>query len=69
MSAPQSDLIAAYLEERRGYVARNLPERVKLVDAELARLGYKVAPEAAVQAPAPERATQPKPSRGRKAGA
>ena len=69
MSAPQSELIAAYLDERRGYVARGLTERVKLVDAELARLGYKVAPEAAVQAPAPERATQPKPSRGRKASA
>lgn len=69
MSAPQSDLIAAYLEERRGYVARNLPERVKLVDAELARLGYKVAPEAAVKAPAPERAAMPKPTRGRKGSA
>lgn len=63
------DIIAALLEERRGYVARNLPERVKLVDAELARMGHKAAPEAAVKAPAPERAAQPKPSRGRKAGA
>ena len=63
------DIVAALLEERRGYVARNLPERVKLVDAELARLGHKAAPQAAVQAPAPERAAQPKPSRGRKGSA
>lgn len=69
MSAPQSDLIAALLEERRGYVQRNLPDRVKAVDAELARLGHRVAPEAAVKAPAPERATQPKPTRGRKGSA
>lgn len=68
MSA-QSETIAALLEERRGYVIRNLPERVKAVDAELARLGHRVAPESATQAPAPERATQPKPSRGRKASA
>jgi hypothetical protein len=65
MSA-QSDQIAIYLEERRGYVARNLPDRVRLVDAELARLGYKATPETA-QAPIAERAIAPKPTRGRKA--
>ncbi len=69
MSA-QSDLITAYLEERRGYVARGLTERVKLVDAELARLGYKApAAPSTAQAPAPERAVAPKPSRGRKGSA
>lgn len=60
-------MIAALLEERRGYVARNLPERVKLVDAQLAALGHKVAPERAT-APQPETTSAPKP-RGRKAGA
>lgn len=68
MSA-QAETIAALLDERRGYVARGLSDRVKAVDEQLARLGHRVAPEAAVQAPAPERATQPKPSRGRKATA
>ena len=64
------DIIAALLEERRGYVARNLPERVKLVDAELIRMGYKAqAAPATAQAPAPEKAVAPKPSRGRKASA
>ena len=62
------DIVAALQEERRGYVARNLPDRVKLVDAELARMGAK-APAAAVAPPAPEKAVAPKPSRGRKAGA
>jgi hypothetical protein len=68
MSA-QDETIAALLEERRGYVMRGLPDRVAVVDAELARLGHRVAPEAAVKPKAPERATQPKPSRGRKASA
>jgi hypothetical protein len=67
MSAP--DEIDALLDERRGYVMRGLPDRVKAVDEQLARLGHRVAPEAAVKAPAPERAAQPKPTRGRKAGA
>lgn len=61
--------IDALLDERRGYVMRGLPDRVKAVDEQLARLGHRVAPEAAVKAPAPERAAQPKPTRGRKAGA
>lgn len=59
--------IAALLTERTGYVARNLPDRVKAVDEELARLGYKVAPEKAT-APEPRTTSAPKP-RGRKAGA
>ena len=60
-------IIAALLEERRGYVARNLPDRVKLVDAQLAALGHKIAPERAT-APEPRTMTEPKP-RGRKASA
>ena len=35
--------IRALLEERRGYVLRNLPDRVAAVDAELAALGYREA--------------------------
>lgn len=31
--------IEALLEERRGYVVRNLPDRVAQVDAEIHRLG------------------------------
>ena len=61
--------IDALLDERRGYVIRGLRDRVQAVDEQLARLGHRVAPEAAVKAPAPERAAQPKPTRGRKAGA
>jgi hypothetical protein len=61
--------IDALLAERRGYVMRNLPNRVKAVDEQLARLGHKAAPEAAVAAPAPEKAVAPKPTRGRKASA
>ena len=61
--------IDALLDERRGYVVRGLADRVKAVDAQLARLGHRVAPEAAVKAPAPEKAVAPKPSRGRKASA
>ena len=69
MSA-QDDTIAALLEERRGYVMRGLPARVAAVDAELARLGHKApAAPATAQAPAPEKAVAPKPSRGRKASA
>lgn len=59
------DQIDALLREREGYVARGLPDRVKAVDAELAALGHKVAPEKAT-APAPETTAAPKP-RGRKA--
>lgn len=37
--------VAGLLEERAGYVARGLANRVAQVDAELARLGYVAAPE------------------------
>lgn len=66
-------LIDAYLRERKGYLARGLPEKVAHVDAELARLGYEIAtveplepPASAVpettslQAP-PEQAIPPRP--------
>jgi hypothetical protein len=46
------DWIDALLRERAGYVARNLPARVALVDEELRRAGYRVE-EKAVR-PAPE---------------
>ncbi len=68
MSA-QAETIAALLEERRGYVARGLTDRVKAVDEQLARLGHKASAPATAQAPAPEKAVAPKPSRGRKATA
>lgn len=58
-------MIAALLEERRGYAARGLTDRVKLVDAQLAALGHKAAPERAT-APEPRTTAAPKP-RGRKA--
>lgn len=56
------------LFERKGYVLRGLSDRVRQVDAELAKLGVAVddAPEAAVEAPATEKATPAKP-RGRAA--
>jgi hypothetical protein len=59
--------IDALLDERRGYVVRGLPDRVKAVDEQLARLGYR-APQTA-QAPTPEKAVAPKPTRGRKGSA
>lgn len=69
MSA-QDETIAALLAERRGYVARGLSDRVKAVDEQLAALGHRApAAPATAQAPTPEKAVAPKPSRGRKAGA
>lgn len=55
--------INALLEERRGYLLRGKIERVRDVDAELARLGYGIeevstAPETDV-VPAPGRADKP----------
>jgi hypothetical protein len=37
----QEALIRALLNERRGYEDRGLADRVKLIDAELARVGYE----------------------------
>lgn len=59
--------INALLEERRGYLLRGKIERVRDVDAELARLGYAVeevstAPETDV-VPAPGRADTPTPKK------
>lgn len=53
------NLIAALLQEREGYVRRNLPERIEAVDATLRDLGY-VAKETAALDPGTERATPPK---------
>lgn len=61
------DRIEALLRERDGYVARGLKDRVAEVDASLAALGHKAAPEKAT-APQPSTATMPKP-RGRKGSA
>lgn len=58
--AVRSGQVDALLRERQGYIVRDLPERVKSVDAALAALGYKAT------APAAETAAAPKP-RTRKA--
>jgi hypothetical protein len=54
--------IAALLEERRGYVARKLFERVAAVDAALAALNYAVTETATIE-PQTETATRKKPTR------
>jgi len=54
--------VAALLHEREGLKAAGRKDRVRQVDAELARLGYGVeddAPEAAVNV-APENAAKPR---------
>jgi len=56
--------IAALLEERRGYVARRLSERVAAVDAALALLGAEV--ETASIQPAVETAARQKPTKRKK---
>lgn len=53
-----SKIIKALLDERRGYVARGLSDRVKSVDEALASLGYQV--ETATIEPEVERATKSK---------
>ena len=45
MTTPDVNLVEAFKAERAGYIARGLPERAALVDAELERLGVKVRPE------------------------
>lgn len=62
------------LFEREGYVLRGLTDRVAQVDAQLAAFGVGVedapsAPEAAVEPPEVETATQPKPRRRKPGGA
>ena len=54
-----SNLIAALLQERAGYVRRNLKERIEAVDQRLASLGY-VAKETTAVEPEAERAIKPK---------
>ncbi len=54
--------VEALLVEREGYLARDRPDRVAQVDAELAKLGLAVeAPEAAVALPEVETAVAAKP--------
>lgn len=60
-----STFIAALLEERRGYVLRNLPDRVAEVDARLAWLGYHETETATIE-PQTETATRKKPTRRKK---
>jgi hypothetical protein len=55
-------LILALLEERRGYLARQLFERVADVDAALAALNYAVTETATIE-PQTETATRKKPTR------
>jgi hypothetical protein len=55
-------LIEALLLEREGYLRRNLPDRVKAVDAELSAAGYKKAApavETATADPVVEQASKP----------
>jgi len=50
--------VQALQEERRGYVIRNLPDRVALVDAELAALGFAVADDVETTNAAPPKRTR-----------
>ena len=66
--------IEALLQERAGYVRRNLPKRVEAVDAALRELGFdhkymtsEPSIETATAEPGVERATMPK-TRRRKNG-
>jgi hypothetical protein len=54
----ESKIINALLDERRGYVARGLGDRVKAVDEVLASLGHRI--ETATIEPEVERAAKPK---------
>lgn len=47
MSETTDPMIAALLREREGYVVYGKTDRVKAVDAELARRGYKAEPKKA----------------------
>lgn len=55
-------MIESLLEERKGYVARNLPDRVASVDASLRELGFEhkyLSQETATAEPVTERAIKP----------
>jgi hypothetical protein len=57
-----SQMIQSLLEERKGYVARNLPDRVASVDASLRELGFEhkyLTQETATAVPQTERAAKP----------
>ena len=57
-----SPMIQSLLDERKGYVARNLPDRVASVDASLRELGFEhkyLTHETATAQPDSERAIKP----------
>ena len=57
-----SSMIQSLLDERKGYVARNLPDRVASVDASLRELGFEhkyLTNETATAQPDSERAIKP----------
>jgi len=60
-------LIRALLEERAGYVARRLPDRVTAVDDEIRRNGGEPPVEEAVKQPS-ERPGGPRPAGSRRRG-
>lgn len=55
-------LIESLLQEREGYVRRNLPDRVKQVDEALRNAGYKSAPKVETATAEPEVETAAKPA-------
>lgn len=57
--SPAQELAAALLREREGYIFRGLPERVALVDLELAKLGVDAdEPDTAADEAAPADAVE-----------
>jgi hypothetical protein len=58
-------LIAALLQERAGYVARNLIERIEAIDEALRIAGHEVI-ETATPQPKTERAVKPRARKKRK---
>ena len=62
--ADTAALVEAYLRERAGYARRGLPDKVALVDAQLAMLGHVM--PAPVAAPPVHRTEAPRARRSRK---
>jgi hypothetical protein len=52
VSKTDDGMIASLLRERQAYIQRELPDRVKQVEAELKRLGYEDKPAKKAAAPA-----------------
>lgn len=61
MDTTQAERVAALEHERAGYVARGLTDRVKAVDAELARLGAKPPADTKADPPAENSDAEPAP--------